>query len=251
MSPTERFNRLVSYVPATNSLVQVNNGLAPIYHTNWKNFQPRIGFSWDPFRDGKTSVRGAYAILSDQPVTNLVTGNATNPPFANVITIPGGTTTTLAGTKPAPGTTVSPSSSDPGFNNANVQSWNLNVQRELRPGLAVTLGYFGSKGTHLRLTRNANQGFQLANGSLSRPLLNLSGSSPIAPNAPLANVTFREGTSNSSYNALWATATSFSRGCSSTPPTPGPSPSTTTRKAPRVRRYKTATTCGRPWIVRL
>ena len=64
MSPTERFNRLVSYVPASNSLVQENNGIAPIYQTNWKNFQPRVGFSWDPFKNGKTSVRGAYARFS-------------------------------------------------------------------------------------------------------------------------------------------------------------------------------------------
>jgi hypothetical protein len=213
MSPTERFDRLVAYVPETNSLVQVNHGVAPIYHTNWKNFHPRVGFAWDPFKDGKTSVRGGYGLLADQPVTNLVTPNATNPPFASVIAIPGGTTTSFATPKPAPGATISPTSSDPDFNNAYVQSWNLNVQREVRPGLAVSLGYFGSKGTHLRLTRNANQGFQLANGSLSRPATTLSSSSPIAPGAPLLNVTFREGTSNSSYNALWATATKrFSKG---------------------------------------
>ena len=82
MSPTERYNRFVDYVPEVNSLVQVNNGIAPVYQTNSRNFQPRLGFSWDPFKDGKTSIRGAYAILADQPVTNLVTGNATNPPFA-------------------------------------------------------------------------------------------------------------------------------------------------------------------------
>ncbi|HEU5236112.1 MAG TPA: TonB-dependent receptor, partial [Pyrinomonadaceae bacterium] len=65
MSPTERYDRFSSYVLETNSLVRVNNGVAPVYHTNWKNFQPRVGFAWDPFKDGKTSVRAAYSILAD------------------------------------------------------------------------------------------------------------------------------------------------------------------------------------------
>ena len=215
MSPTERFNRFVDYVPQTNSLVRVNNGIAPVYHTNWKNFQPRVGFAWDPFKNGKTSVRGAYAILSDQPVTNLVTGNAGNPPFATAVALPAGQTTTLstAISKSPPGSTVSPSSSDPGFNNANVQSWNLNIQHELRPGLAVTAGYFGSKGTHLRLSRNLNQTFLNAALTAVRPFPALSTSSPIAPGATLLNITFREGTGVSNYNALWATATKrLSRG---------------------------------------
>jgi hypothetical protein len=208
MSPTERFNRFVDYVPETNSLVRVNSGVAPVYHTNWKNFQPRVGFSWDPFKNGKTSIRAAYAILADQPVTNLVTGNATNPPFATTVALPANTTAQLsnATTIAVPGATVSPSSSDPGFDNAYVESWNLNVQREVRPGFGVTVGYFGSKGTHLRLTRNLNQTFLNAALNPVRPFPTVSSSSPIAPNLPLLNITFREGTGNSSYNALWLTA---------------------------------------------
>ena len=209
MSPTERFNRFVDYVPQTNSLVRVNSGIAPVYHTNWKNFQPRVGFSWDPFRTGKTSVRGAYAILADQPVTNLVTGNATNPPFATTVALPNTIPTTKLSNATdiaVPGATVSPSSSDPNFDNAYVQSWNLNIQREVRPGLAVSVGYFGSKGTHLRLTRNLNQTFLNSALVATRPFPTLSASSPIAPGIPLQNITFREGTGNSSYNALWVTA---------------------------------------------
>jgi outer membrane receptor protein involved in Fe transport len=217
MSPTERFDRFVDYVSETNSLVRVNNGIAPVYHTNWKNFQPRLGFAWDPFKNGKTSLRGAYAILVDQPVTNLVTGNATNPPFAFTLALPANTTTQLFNaTDPGhavPGSTVSPSSSDPNFDNAYVQSWNLNVQRELSPGLAVTVGYFGSKGTHLRLTRNLNQTFLNAALNPQRPFPTLSTNSPIAAGIPLLNITFREGTGISSYNALWVTATKrLSRG---------------------------------------
>ncbi|HET6976614.1 MAG TPA: carboxypeptidase regulatory-like domain-containing protein [Pyrinomonadaceae bacterium] len=213
MSPTERFDRFVDYVPTTNSLVRVNNGIAPVYHTNAKNFQPRLGFAWDPFKDGKTSVRGAYAILADQPVTNLVTGNAANPPFAVTVALPANTTTQLSnascsvGCNAVPGSTVSPSSSDPEFDNGYIQSWNLNVQRELQQGLAVTVGYFGSKGTHLRLTRNLNQTFLNAALNPVRRFPTLSASSPIAPGLPLLNITFREGTGNSNYNALWVTAT--------------------------------------------
>jgi hypothetical protein len=217
MSPTERFDRFVDYVPQTNSLVQVNHGIAPVYHTNWKNFQPRIGFAWDPFKNGKTSVRAAYAILSDQPVTNLVTGNASNPPFATTVALPANAITQLFNaTDPGhavPGATVSPSSSDPNFDNANVQSWNLNIQREVKPGLAVSVGYFASKGTHLRLTRNVNQTFLNAALNPVRPFPTVSASSPIAPGVPMLNITFREGTGNSSYNALWVTATKrLSRG---------------------------------------
>jgi hypothetical protein len=210
MSPTERYDRFVDYVPESNSLVQVNHGIAPVYHTNAQNFQPRLGFAWDPFKDGKTSIRGAFAILADQPVTNLVTGNATNPPFATAVALPANSTTQLFNaTDPGhavPGSTVSPSSSDPEFDNGYIQSWNLNVQREVRQGLAVTVGYFGSKGTHLRLTRNLNQTFLNAALNPVRPFPALSPSSPIAPGLPLLNITFREGTGNSNYNALWVTA---------------------------------------------
>jgi hypothetical protein len=212
MSPTERFDRFVDYVPEVNSLIQVNNGIAPVYQTNAQNFQPRLGFAWDPFKDGKTSVRGAYAILADQPITNLVTGNAANPPFATAVALPANSTTRLSnascqfGCNAIPGATISPSSSDPEFDNAYIQSWNLNVQREVRQGLAVTVGYYGSKGTHLRLTRNLNQTFLNAALNPVRPFPTLSPSSPIGAGVPLLNITFREGTGNSNYNALWVTA---------------------------------------------
>jgi outer membrane receptor protein involved in Fe transport len=212
MSPTERYNRFVDYVIQTNSLVQVNNGIAPVYKTNWKNFQPRVGFAWDPFKNGKTSVRAGYAILTDQAVTNLVTGNASNPPFATTVALPSTVPTTqlFNATDPghaAPGSTVSPSSVDPGFDTAYVQSWNVNVQREVMSGLAVSAGYFGSKGTHLRQSRNLNQTFLNAALVATRPFAALSASSPISPGVPLLNITTREGTGISNYNALWVTAT--------------------------------------------
>ena len=63
------------------------------------------------------------------------------------------------------------------------------------------VGYFGSKGTHLRISRNLNQ---LINGV--RPFAKLSASSPILPNSSVGNITVVDSASNSSYNALWVAA---------------------------------------------
>ena len=63
-------------------------------------------------------------------------------------------------------------------------------------------GYFGSKGTHLIIRRNLNQPI---NGV--RPYTNLSTTSPILPSTALGNITQVESAGNSSYNAMWLTAT--------------------------------------------
>lgn len=200
MSPTERYDRFVVFNPQTDALLRVGTGINQVYHTNNKNIQPRIGFAWDPFKDGKTSVRAAYAVLVDQPVTNVVTGATANPPLATPLSFSGtirlNNAITVAG---ASG--LAPQTTDQGFDNAYVQSWNLNLQREIAPGLGITIGYFGSKGTHLRISRNLNQP---TNGV--RPFVRLSTASPISPNALLGNITQIESTGNSSYNALWVTA---------------------------------------------
>jgi outer membrane receptor protein involved in Fe transport len=208
MSPTERYDRFVVFDPATVSLIRVGTGVDQVYQTNKKNFQPRLGFAWDPFKDGKTSFRGAYAILVDQPVTNAVTGTAANPPLANPLTFTGAIRFDNALAVAGP-SGLAPATIDNNFENAYVQSWNLNVQREIFSNMALSLGYFGSKGTNLRVSRNINQP---VNGG-ARPFARLSSSSPIRPGATLNNITQIESSGNSSYHALWATATKrLSRG---------------------------------------
>jgi hypothetical protein len=212
LSPSERFNRFVVFDPATASLIRIGSGRSQIYHNNNKNFQPRLGIAWDPFKDGKSSVRAGYAILVDQPVTNAVTGTSANPPLADprnfVSSVARPTTTFATALADSAASGLTPSTIDPNFDNAYVQSWNLNIQREIRPSLGVMVGYFGSKGTHLRISRNINQ---FINGV--RPFPRLSVNSPILPNSVVGNITQIESTGNSSYNALWVTATKrLSRG---------------------------------------
>jgi hypothetical protein len=71
IAPTEAEDRFVYFDPASSELRQVGvSGRDKIYDDK-DNFQPRVGVIWDPFGDGKTSIRAAYSILSDQPVTNV------------------------------------------------------------------------------------------------------------------------------------------------------------------------------------
>ncbi len=207
MTPTERYDRFVVFDPVTRELVRVGSGVDKVYKENNKNFQPRLGIVWDPFGDGKTSVRAAYSLLADQPVTNVVTPLTSNPPLAIPLTFTGAVTFTNA-LLVAGSAGLAPANVDGNFDNPYVQSWNLNVQRELGRDLAVSIGYFGTKGTHLRISRNINQPI---NGV--RPISNVSPSSDIRPGAGLNNIVQIEGTANSSYNAMWATATKrLSRG---------------------------------------
>jgi len=201
ITPTERYDRFIVFDQKTASLIRVGDDLNEVYHQNNKNFQPRVGLVWDPQGDGKTVLRVGYAVLTDQPMTSVVLSTATNPPLAIPLTFTG--TIRLDNALDLSGAAgLAPQSIDHDFDNAYLQSWNLNVQRELSHNLVLMAGYFGSKGTHLIIRRNLNQPI---NGV--RPYTNLSTTSPILPGTALGNITQVESAGNSSYNAMWLTAT--------------------------------------------
>src|SRR6202162_5892394 len=52
-----------------------------IYKSDYSNIEPRIGFSWDPWKDGKTAIRGAFGIFHDRVFGNLFGNARGNPPF--------------------------------------------------------------------------------------------------------------------------------------------------------------------------
>ena len=197
MTPTERYDRFIVFDPSSASLIRVGDQIDEVYQQNNKNVQPRVGFAWDPFGDGKTSVRAAYALQTDQPMTSVVIGTSTNPPLAIPLTFSGAIRLDNAINQARPAG-LAPQSIAHDFTNAYLQSWNFNVQREVLRNIALSVGYFGSKGTHLISRRNLNQPI---NGV--RPFRTLSQSSPTLPGTTLGNITQVESGGNSSYNALW------------------------------------------------
>jgi hypothetical protein len=202
-TPTEAEGRFVVFDPATDALRNVGQSGAPslAYNQSSLNFEPRLGLAWNPFKDGKTVVRAAYAIMTDQPTLGLVTGLAANPPYAFPISFSPSTATpfvTLGNAYAAAGGSVAPTSVAHGYKDAYFSEWNVNVEHALGNNFGLMAGYFGSKGSDLNIERNYNQPI----GGV-RPFAALSASSPIDPGLPLSNILVYESVGNSSYQGLW------------------------------------------------
>ncbi|HEX8097198.1 MAG TPA: hypothetical protein VF507_04150, partial [Pyrinomonadaceae bacterium] len=128
------------------------------------DFAPRIGLAWDPFKKGKTSVRMGYGVYYDQVLNGTYEQNiGTNPPYQETFTvssssIPAGTTPPSLSQPVPPGVPLNVVAStaalsvralQPNWKDPYMQHWSLEVQQQFGSSTFVSVGYFGSKGTHL------------------------------------------------------------------------------------------------------
>ena len=125
-----------------------------IYEASKHDFAPRLGIAWDPFSKGTTSVRLGYGIYHEQVAVSAVELLALNPPFQETATqlltsmdqpIPVGAPVPVV----ASATPASIRAIQPDFKTPYMQHWSLDVQRQFGANTVVSVGYYGSKGTHL------------------------------------------------------------------------------------------------------
>lgn len=125
--------------------------------TNWKAIAPRFGFAWDPFSNGKNSIRGGFGLFYG---TNSIDNQLTDQSLDPGVSPAGGSFFNTSLSNPgivAAGATATTSTNPPFIYGPNplmwklpyTESFDLDVQHQFTSTTMLDIGYYGNLGRHL------------------------------------------------------------------------------------------------------
>jgi len=153
--PTAGFQQiqtLLNCTPGTTACGPIGTSSPLSNNPTTMNFEPRIGLSWDPRKNGKTAVRAGFGIFDVLPLPyEFGLNTAATAPFQII----GADKNATLGTG-TPDANLNFNRQgirnrmiDPNPHRADVLNWNLNIQHEIANGWTALVGYVGSRSVHL------------------------------------------------------------------------------------------------------
>jgi len=230
---TDPLDRFTTYVPGQESTVRpdaptgqlfygdpgVERGVIPV---SWSHVSPRVGIVWDPFGDGKTSIRAAGGIFYGSISGNEWNTMTNYQPWSTRLTFTNVSNKTTSAGVPLGASLTDPYNNYPGgtpfpyngsytvggglfavsqdFKWSHAYQTNVGIQRQIGSSMAVGAAYIGTFNRNLPLGRDVN--YPVATSTASNNGANVLSR---RPNTAVGQVLLLDSDQYSDYNALQLT----------------------------------------------
>ena len=184
--------------------------------THAAQFSPRVGFVWDPWGNGKETIRAGYGIFYDTSLMWNAMHVVLNPPWGNTlsftplpvnlssasVTQGGGEANPYFG---QPGGNIFPTPFNPpstwtfnanggyvfqdqAIKPSNAQQWNLSYQQQIAKDWLLSAAYIGSKTSHIWLGNNVNPNVVITAGMTAPGIVanNVTSGNPLSGSCTLS-----------------------------------------------------------------